>query len=262
MPAYSSIGAWAPLLLLIARLFQGLSVGGEYGTTATYMSEVALRGQRGFFSSFQYVTLIGGQLLAVLVVVLLQQLLSQDELKAWGWRIPFALSIVMVAIGLYIRLGILETPTFQRLLAEERIERVPVVEVMKRQPRQVILAACLRMAEQGPAYIYLAFVFAYGTQVLHAPRDFLLKALIVAGLVSFITIPLSGHVSDLIGRKRMYLIRFGRNRHFRVHLLRHAEYRGAGLDLSRYRAVVRAARHDVRTTGRPDRGVLHATLAL
>lgn len=88
LPTYDSIGAWAPALLLVARLFQGLSVGGEYGTTATYMSEVALRGQRGFFSSFQYVTLIGGQLLAVLVIVVLEQLLSEAELKAWGWRIP------------------------------------------------------------------------------------------------------------------------------------------------------------------------------
>jgi MFS family permease len=91
LPTYAQIGAWAPFLLLLCRLFQGLSVGGEYGTTATYMSEVALRGQRGFFSSFQYVTLIGGQLLAVLVIVVLQQLLSEAELKAWGWRIPFVI---------------------------------------------------------------------------------------------------------------------------------------------------------------------------
>jgi MFS family permease len=112
----------------------------------------------------------------------------------------------MVGIGLYIRLGILETPTFRKLIAEDRIERVPVVEVLKRQPREVILAACARMGEQAPAYIYLAFVFAYGTQVLHTSRDFLLTALIVAGLGSFITIPTAGHLSDLIGRKRMYLI--------------------------------------------------------
>lgn len=91
LPTCAAIGAWAPFLLLVRRLFQGLSVGGEYGTTATCMSEVALRGQRGFFSSFQYVTLIGGQLLAVLVIVVLEQLLSEAELKAWGWRIPFVI---------------------------------------------------------------------------------------------------------------------------------------------------------------------------
>ncbi len=109
LPTYATIGAWAPALLLLARLFQGLSVGGEYGTTATYMSEVALRGQRGFFASFQYVTLIGGQLLAVLVVVILQQLLSEDELRAWGWRIPFVVGAVAAVISLFLRRSLEET---------------------------------------------------------------------------------------------------------------------------------------------------------
>ncbi len=109
LPTYASIGAWAPFLLLIARLLQGLSVGGEYGTTATYMSEVALRGQRGFFSSFQYVTLIGGQLLAVLVVVVLEQFLSTDELKAWGWRIPFVIGAITAVVAFYLRRTLTET---------------------------------------------------------------------------------------------------------------------------------------------------------
>ncbi len=111
LPTYASIGAWAPALLLAARLFQGLSVGGEYGTTATYMSEVALRGQRGFYSSFQYVTLIGGQLLAVLSIVTLQQLLSEAELKAWGWRIPFGIGAVTSVVALALRSSLHETTT-------------------------------------------------------------------------------------------------------------------------------------------------------
>jgi MHS family alpha-ketoglutarate permease-like MFS transporter len=111
LPTYALIGAWAPFLLLMARLFQGLSVGGEYGTTATYMSEVALRGQRGFFASFQYVTLIGGQLLAVLTVVILQQFLSADELKAYGWRIPFVVGAVAAVISLVLRRSLKETTT-------------------------------------------------------------------------------------------------------------------------------------------------------
>ncbi|MCY1397657.1 Alpha-ketoglutarate permease [compost metagenome] len=115
LPTYASIGAWAPALLLFARLFQGLSVGGEYGTTATYMSEVALRGQRGFFASFQYVTLIGGQLLAVLVVVILQQFLSEDELRAWGWRVPFVIGAIAAVISLFLRRSLEETTS-----AEER----------------------------------------------------------------------------------------------------------------------------------------------
>lgn len=111
LPTYASIGAWAPALLLLARLFQGLSVGGEYGTTATYMSEIALKGQRGFFASFQYVTLIGGQLLAVLVVVILQQVLSDAELRSWGWRIPFIIGALAAVVALYLRRTLEETST-------------------------------------------------------------------------------------------------------------------------------------------------------
>src|SRR5690606_23789414 len=100
LPTYESLGLWAPLLLLLVRLLQGLSVGGEYGTTATYMSEVALAGRRGFFSSFQYVTLIGGQLLAVLVLVILQFFLTSEQLHEWGWRIPFAIGgVAAIEIG-------------------------------------------------------------------------------------------------------------------------------------------------------------------
>ncbi len=115
LPTYAQIGAWAPFLLLVARLFQGLSVGGEYGTTATYMSEVALRGQRGFFSSFQYVTLIGGQLLAVLVIVILEQLLTEADLRAWGWRIPFAIGAVTAVVALMLRRTLHETQTKENL---------------------------------------------------------------------------------------------------------------------------------------------------
>ncbi|WP_153100277.1 MFS family transporter [Paraburkholderia hayleyella] len=109
LPTYAQIGAWAPALLLLARLFQGLSVGGEYGTSATYMSEVALQGRRGFFASFQYVTLIGGQLCALLVLVILQQLLTTDELKAWGWRIPFVVGAAAALVALYLRKSLDET---------------------------------------------------------------------------------------------------------------------------------------------------------
>lgn len=113
LPTYATIGDLAPALLLTARLFQGLSVGGEYGTTATYMSEVALKGQRGFFSSFQYVTLIGGQLLAVLVVVVLQQLLDETALRAWGWRIPFAIGAITAVVALLLRRTLHETTTIE-----------------------------------------------------------------------------------------------------------------------------------------------------
>ena len=109
LPTHAGIGAFAPALLLLARLVQGLSVGGEYGITATYMSEIATRGRRGFLASFQYVTLIGGQLLAVLVVVILQQLLTEEELRAWGWRIPFVVGAIAALISLMLRRSLHET---------------------------------------------------------------------------------------------------------------------------------------------------------
>src|SRR5271166_3687308 len=115
LPTYATIGMAAPLLLLVARLLQGLSVGGEYGTSATYMSEVAGRGRRGFYSSFQYVTLISGQLLAVLVLVILQLSLTTDQLKAWGWRIPFVIGAIAAICALYLRLTLDETASAESM---------------------------------------------------------------------------------------------------------------------------------------------------
>lgn len=115
MPTYDTIGTWAPILLLLARLLQGLSVGGEYGTTATYMSEVALKGKRGFYASFQYVTLIGGQLLAVLVLVIMQQLMTEQALRAWGWRIPFVIGALTAVIAFYLRRSLKETAKSDQL---------------------------------------------------------------------------------------------------------------------------------------------------
>jgi MFS family permease len=143
--------------------------------------------------------------LANLAVLVFSQM-SGDQFAAWGWRIPFALSIILVGIGLWIRLGILETPVFQQLLKENKIERAPVIAVIKMQPMQIILSALLRMSEQAPFYIFTAFIFAYAVGTLHMSRDLILTAVLVASCVSFITIPLSGHISDRIGRRKMYLI--------------------------------------------------------
>lgn len=119
LPTYASFGTLAPALLLLARLLQSLSVGGEYGTSATYMTEVALKGRRGFFASFQYVTLIGGQLLAVLVLVVLQQLLTTEQLRDWGWRIPFVLGALAALVALYLRRTLSETSTAESRGAKE-----------------------------------------------------------------------------------------------------------------------------------------------
>src|SRR6185312_3347019 len=206
VPGYETVGIWGAVILTVIRFIQGIGVGGEWGGSVLLSMEWARTNKhRGFITSWPQFGGPAGLLLANLAVFVFSAI-SGDQFLVWGWRIPFMLSIVMVAIGLYIRLGILETPVFRQLVEQEKIERAPVLEVIKRQPKQIILSAFARMAEQAPAYIYLAFVFAYGTQVLHTSRDFLLQALIVAGLVSFVTIPLAGHLSDRFGRKRIYLI--------------------------------------------------------
>jgi MFS family permease len=206
VPTYESIGIWGAVILTVIRFIQGIGVGGEWGGSVLLAMEWArTNSHRGFIASWPQFGGPGGLLLAN-IAVLVFSTLSGDQFLVWGWRIPFLLSIVMVGIGLWIRLGILETPAFQKLVAENRVVQAPVLEAIKRHPREIILSALARTAEQAPAYIYLAFVFAYGAQVLHTPRDFLLSALITAGLISIVMIPLSGYLSDRIGRKRMYFI--------------------------------------------------------
>jgi MFS family permease len=206
VPTYEQIGIWGAVLLTVIRFIQGIGVGGEWGGSVLLAMEWARTSKhRGFITSWPQLGGPAGLLLAN-VAVFVFSWLSGDQFLVWGWRVPFLLSLVMVAIGLYIRLGIMETPAFQRILNENRVESAPVREVLKLQWREVVLSALLRMAEQAPAYIYLAFVYAYGTQVLHLPRDYLLSSLIVAGLVSLVTIPLAGHLADLYGRKRIYII--------------------------------------------------------
>ncbi len=206
VPGYNQIGIWGAIILTIIRFIQGIGVGGEWGGSVLLSMEWArTNNHRGFICSWPQLGGPAGLLLAN-IAVLVFSLISGDQFLVWGWRIPFLLSVVMIAIGLYIRLGIMETPVFRRIVAENRVERVPVLEVIKRQPRSILLSAFARMAEQAPAYIYLAFVFAYGTKVIHQDRDFLLICLICAGIVSLFTIPLAGHLSDRIGRRRMYII--------------------------------------------------------
>jgi MFS family permease len=131
---------------------------------------------------------------------------SGDEFLTWGWRLPFALSIVLVGIGLWIRLGILETPVFQQLLDTNKIEKAPILEVIKKQPKEIILSALLRLSEQAPFYVFTAFVYSYAVGMMHMQRNFILGAVTVAACVSFFTIPIAGHLSDRIGRKNMYMI--------------------------------------------------------
>jgi metabolite-proton symporter len=206
VPTYASIGIWGAVLLTLLRVVQGIGVGGEWGGSVLISMEWARsHGSRGLVASWPQFGVPAGLFLANLAILVFSTW-SGDQFAEWGWRIPFALSIVLVGVGLWVRLGILETPVFQKLVAEQRIEKAPIVEVVRRQPREIILSALVRMAEQAPFYIFTAFVFSYATGTLKMSRDFVLEAVLAASLLSFVTIPLSGHISDRIGRRRMYLI--------------------------------------------------------
>ena len=206
VPTYASIGIWGAVLLTVLRAIQGIGVGGEWGGSVLLAMEWSrTHGQRGLVASWPQFGVPCGLLLSNLAVLAFSAW-AGDDFAAWGWRIPFALSIILVGIGLWIRLGILETPVFQKLLDERKIEKAPVLEVIKQQPKQIILSALLRMSEQAPFYIFTAFVFAYAVGTLHMSRNLILSAVMVAACVSFFTIPLAGHFSDRIGRKKMYLI--------------------------------------------------------
>ena len=206
VPGYARIGIWGAVILTILRTVQGIGVGGEWGGSVLMSMEWArTNAHRGFIASWPQFGVPAGLFLANLAVLAFSAI-SGPQFITWGWRIPFVLSIILVGVGLYIRLGILETPAFSRLVAEDRVERVPVFEVVKRQPREIILTALARMGEQAPFYIFTAFVFTYGTTILHSSRDLLLIAVLTASVLSFFTIPYAGHLSDRIGRKRMYLI--------------------------------------------------------
>jgi MFS family permease len=205
VPSYESIGIWGAVLLTALRFIQGVGVGGEGGGSVLLSMEwTRTNAHRGFAASWPQFGVPAGLFLANLVV-LASSAISGPAFLTWGWRIPFALSIVLVGIGLYIRLRILETPVFSRLVAEKRVERTPMLEVLKRQPKEIIVSAFARMAEQAPFYIFTAFVFSYATGELHVTRNFLLAAVLCASFVSFFSIPVFGHISDRIGRRRMYL---------------------------------------------------------
>jgi MFS family permease len=206
VPSYASIGIWGAIILTGVRFIQGIGIGGEWGgATLIAMEWAKTNSHRGFITSWPQWGAPAGLFIAN-VMVLVFSAISGDQFLNWGWRVPFWISIVMVAVGMWIRLGILETPVFQNLLDKQETARAPVIEVFRKQPKEIVLTALCRMAEQGPFYIFVAFIFTYGTTILHSSRDMLLLAVLCATAVSTITLPVAGAISDRIGRKKMYLI--------------------------------------------------------
>ena len=203
LPTYAAIGAWAPFLLLVARLFQGLSVGGEYGTTATYMSEVALRGQRGFFSSFQYVTLIGGQLLAVLVIVILEAILSEAELKAWGWRIPFVIGAVAAVVALLLRRTLQETQSKE---ARSNKEAGSLAGLFRHHKAAFFTVLGYTAGGSLIFYAFTTYMQKYLVNTVGLPIKTTSYVMTCALFVYMCMQPLFGALSDRIGRRTNMLL--------------------------------------------------------
>jgi MHS family alpha-ketoglutarate permease-like MFS transporter len=203
LPGYNSIGVWAPALLLLARMFQGLSVGGEYGATATYMSEIAMSGQRGFLSSFQYVTLVGGQLLAVLVVVALQQIFTEVELKEWAWRLAFVMGSLTALIAFFLRKGLRET------LAQENFnsERAGNILLLFREHKRAFFTV-VGYTAAGSLSFYTFTTYMQKFLVNTSHFSITTASHVMTGCLLFFAAvqPLFGALSDRIGRRNNMLL--------------------------------------------------------
>ena len=203
LPGAASIGISAAFLLIILRIFQGLGVGGEWGGSVLLSMEWGRQRRRGFMASWPQVGVPIGLILSTGMVKLFSAW-AGNSFDSWGWRVPFLLSIVLVAIGLYVRLRVLESPAFSQVRRERAVARMPVLQDWREQPREIICSAFLRMSEQAPFYIFVTFVLDYGVNHLGVSKDSLLNDTLVAAAIGLVSVPLFGYLSDLIGRRLMY----------------------------------------------------------
>jgi metabolite-proton symporter len=204
LPTYNQIGIWAPILLLLLRILQGFGVGGEWGGAIIMAVEHSPPSRRGFYGSWPQIGVPAGLLLGTGAVYLFS-LLPEEQFLAWGWRIPFLLSIVMIAIGLYIRLKILESPAFQQVQDSGSQHRMPIVEVLRVYPKQVLIAMGLRVAENGSFYVFSVFVLDYVTRELGLPRSLALLGVMIASFIELFAIPFFGALTDRVGRRPVYM---------------------------------------------------------
>jgi MFS transporter, MHS family, shikimate and dehydroshikimate transport protein len=205
LPTYASIGVLAPVLLVLLRFAQGLGVGGEWGGAVLMSVEHAPKGRRGFFGSWPQMGVPAGLLLSTLVFAAMQGLTTEEQFLAWGWRVPFLVSIVLVAVGLFIRLRIMESPAFQAVKDSKSEAERPIVDVVKSHPREVLVAMGMRVAENGTFYVLTVFVLAYGEDTLELAKGTMLTGVIIAAAIGLFTIPLWGHLSDRFGRRPLYM---------------------------------------------------------
>jgi metabolite-proton symporter len=204
LPGYTSIGVWAPILLTLLRIVQGIGVGGEWGGSVLMSMEWGTRKRHGFMASLPQLGVPIGLLLSTLAVRLVTNVTGAEAFDDWGWRIPFLISVVLVGVGFYVRLAVLETPAFARVREQQAVVKQPVLEVIRTQPRAILTSALVRMAEQAPFYLFITFVLAYGTEELGLERSALLDDVLVAAAIGFVSVPFFGYLSDLIGRRLVY----------------------------------------------------------
>ena len=203
VPSYAVIGSWSAVLLTVFRALQGLAVGGEWSGSVLISSEWAPANRRGFFTSFAQAGAPLGMMVANLSLSGMDGLTSDAEFLSWGWRVPFLASIVLVGVGLYIRVGVLESPVFANLKARGKVVRAPIKEVVRENWREVALTTLVRTGQLAPYYIFTTYILTYGTTVLGLSRPMLLNLLSIRSITSILMIPLAGYVSDRYGRKRV-----------------------------------------------------------
>ena len=203
LPGYATIGFAAPLLLVLLRVLQGIGVGGEWGGSVLLAMEWGQARQRGLMASWPQMGVPVGLLLST-ATVSITSALTGPAFEAWGWRIPFVASIVLIGVGLYIRMRVLESPDFRAVQEKRAVVKMPVWRALRDHPLEVVTSAFVRLSEQAPFYLFITFVLTYGTQQLGLPRGQVLNYTLIAAAIGFVTIPLSGHLSDRYGRKTVY----------------------------------------------------------
>ena len=205
LPTFNSIGIAAPVLLVVLRMLQGIGVGGEWGGAVLMSTEHAPTGRRGLYGSFPQMGVPAGLLLSTVMFAVMQSVTSESAFMSWGWRVPFLFSIVLVAVGLFIRLRLAESPAFQTVRDSDEQSSRPIVDAVKEHPRNVLVAMGMRVGENAVFYIFTVFVLAYAEDTLKLGKSTMLTGLAISAAVGLITVPLWGRMSDRLGRKKVYL---------------------------------------------------------
>jgi MFS transporter, MHS family, shikimate and dehydroshikimate transport protein len=205
LPTYGSIGMAAPIALVLLRMLQGIGVGGEWGGAVLMSVEHAPTGRRGLFGSFPQMGVPAGLLLSTVMFAVMQAATSEAAFLSWGWRVPFLVSIVLVGVGLFIRMKIVESPAFQAVKDDKEESNKPIVDVVKEHPRNVLIAMGMRVGENAVFYIFTVFVLSYAEETLKLGKSTMLTGLAIAAAIGLFTVPLWGWMSDRVGRKPVYL---------------------------------------------------------